>query len=214
MNMDQVWRYFPELDENQRTKMGLLPPLYQDWNEKINLVSRQDMDNLTERHILHSLAIAKIIRFLPGSAILDLGTGGGFPGIPLAIMFPDVQFLLVDSTGKKIAVVQDIIEQLGLKNATSRHTRAEGLSMKNAFDFVVSRAVAPLDKLLFWSQKLISKKHIHPYPNGIFALKGGLLDEEIKALPGKGAAYTELFAISKHFDEPFFEHKWVVYVQG
>jgi len=212
--MDKIWKYFPELDESQRSKMSLLPGLYQDWNEKINLVSRQDMDNLAERHILHSLAIAKVIRFLPNSSILDLGTGGGFPGIPLAILFPDVQFLLVDSTGKKITVVQDIIEQLGIKNATSRHTRAEELSTKNAFDFVVSRAVAPLDKLLLWSQKLISKKHKHPYPNGIFALKGGLLDEEIKALPGKGTSYTELFAVSNYFDEPFFQQKWVVYVQG
>jgi len=212
--MEQIWTYFPELDENQREKMGMLPGLYHDWNEKINLVSRQDMDNLTERHILHSLAIAKVIRFLPDSYILDLGTGGGFPGIPLAIMFPQVQFLMVDGTGKKIAVVQDIIEQLGLLNAEARHIRAEELSTKSAFDFVVSRAVAPLDKLLLWSQKLIGKKHRHPYPNGIFALKGGLMDEEIKALPGKGASYTELFAISKHFTEAFFQEKWVVYVQG
>lgn len=211
--MEQVYHYFPNLTADQKKSFEALPELYRNWNERINLISRLDVDNLVERHILHALAIAKAINFRPGTRILDLGTGGGFPGVPLAILFPEVEFLLVDGTGKKIAAVQDILTTLGLPNATARHTRAEELPMPGAFDFVVSRAVAPLDKLLLWSRRLISRKHQNAYPNGIWALKGGQLDEEIQALPGKGRNYTELIPIAKFFKEPYFEEKWVVYVQ-
>lgn len=211
--MEQVYHYFTSLTEDQKKSLEALPELYRSWNERINLISRMDVDNLVERHILHALSIAKAINFKPGTRILDLGTGGGFPGVPLAIFFPEVEFLLVDGTGKKIAAVQDILTTLGLQNATARHTRAEELPMPGAFDFVVSRAVAPLAQLLLWSRRLISRKHQNAYPNGIWALKGGRLDEEIDALPGKARSYTELIPISQFFKEPYFEEKWVVYVQ-
>lgn len=212
--MELISKYFPELKNDQIADLQQLTPLYTEWNSKINVVSRQDIDNLEERHILHSLAIARIFQFKPGASILDLGTGGGFPGIPLAIFFPETRFVLVDSTGKKIRVVQEVSEALGLENITAIHGRAEELKMPGQFDFVVSRAVAPLDKLLAWSARLLKKKHQHAYPNGLVALKGGDLREEIKALPGKGASYTEVFPVSGFFKEPFFEEKFVVYVQG
>jgi 16S rRNA (guanine527-N7)-methyltransferase len=212
--MQQLYAYFDALSEVQQQQFQALPELYQSWNEKINLISRQDMDNLVERHILHALAIAKCISFKPGTKVLDLGTGGGFPGIPLSILFPEVEFLLIDGTGKKIAVVQDILQHLQLTNASALHTRAEDLGMPKKFDFVVSRAVAPLDKLLQWSRPLLSQKHKNAYPNGLFALKGGDLKTEIQALPGKGSAYTECIPISSFFSESFFKEKWVVYVQG
>jgi len=160
------------------------------------------MDNLVERHILHALAIAKCISFKPETKVLDLGTGGGFPGIPLSILFPEVEFLLIDGTGKKIAVVQDIIQHLQLNNVKAFQARAEDLGMPKKFDFVVSRAVAPLDKLLQWSRPLLSQKHKNAYPNGLFALKGGDLKAEIQALPGKGSAYTECIPISSFFIRP------------
>lgn len=207
-------KYFSELDAGQIAQFQQLVPLYAEWNEKINVISRQDIENLEEHHILHSLAIAKIFQFKPGADLLDLGTGGGFPGIPLAIYFPLVNFCLVDGTGKKIKVVQEIVSALQLKNVTALHARAEDLKMAGTFDFVLSRGVAPLDKLLVWSQRLLKKKHVHAYPNGIIALKGGDLRQEINALPGKGKAYTEVFRISDYFTEPFFKEKSVVYVQG
>lgn len=212
--MDLLLKYFPELDSAQQAHFQALIPAYTEWNSRINVISRQDIENLEERHILHSLAIAKTIQFKPGSKILDLGTGGGFPGIPLAILFPEVQFVLVDGTGKKIRVVQEVAAAVGLKNVTALHARAEELKMNGQFDFVVSRAVAPLDKLLMWSFKLLSKKHLNSYPNGLIALKGGDLRTEIKALPGKGESYSEIFPISGFFSEPYFEEKYVVYVQG
>jgi 16S rRNA (guanine527-N7)-methyltransferase len=212
--MQQLYAYFDSLSEAQKQQFLALPQLYQSWNEKINLISRQDMDNLVERHILHALAIAKCISFKPETKVLDLGTGGGFPGIPLSILFPEVEFLLIDGTGKKIAVVQDIIQHLQLNNVKAFQARAEDLGMPKKFDFVVSRAVAPLDKLLQWSRPLLSQKHKNAYPNGLFALKGGDLKAEIQALPGKGSAYTECIPISSFFKEAFFKEKWVVYVQG
>lgn len=212
--MQQLHAYFDSLSEAQTQQFLALPELYKSWNEKINLISRQDMDNLVERHILHALAIAKCISLQPGTNVLDLGTGGGFPGIPLSILLPEVQFLLIDGTGKKIAVVNDIIQSLNLTNAQALQARAEDLAMPKKFDFVVSRAVAPLDKLLHWSKPLLTPKHKNAYPNGLFALKGGNLKAEIQALPGKGNAYTECIPISSFFKEAFFQEKWVVYVQG
>jgi len=212
--MSLLDKYFPNLTSEQRARFERLVPLYEDWNAKINVISRQDIEHLQERHILHSLAIAKVFQFNPGAHLLDLGTGGGFPGIPLAIFFPETKFTLVDGTGKKIRVVQEVAEALGLKNVTAMHARAEELKMNGQFDFVLSRGVATLDKLLLWGQRLLKKKHLHTYPNGIIALKGGDLQAEIRALPGKGASYTEAFPIRKFFEEEFFEEKFVVYVQG
>ncbi|MDX1912730.1 MAG: 16S rRNA (guanine(527)-N(7))-methyltransferase RsmG [Saprospiraceae bacterium] len=212
--IEKIKKYFPEISNGQATQFEQLEPLYRDWNEKINVVSRQDIENLTERHILHSLAIAKVLQFKPGSKILDLGTGGGFPGIPLAILFPEVDFVLVDGTGKKIKVVQAVAEALQLENVQAIHARVEELKMIQQFDFVVTRAVASLDKLLIWSQKFFKKKHSHVLPNGILALKGGDLHAEILVLPGKGREYTEIFPIRDFFRDEFFEEKAVVYVQG
>lgn len=212
--MELLRKYFPDLSPEQIDRFARLPGLYEEWNAKINVISRQDIANLTERHILHSLAIAKIFQFKDEAHILDLGTGGGFPGIPLAILFPQVTFTLVDGTGKKIKVVTEVAEALGLENVKAIHARAEELRMNGAFDFVLSRGVAPLSQLLVWAQHLIKKKHVHAYPNGIIALKGGDLRPEIDALPGRGRDYSEVFPISKYFKEPFFEEKFVVYVQG
>ena len=212
--LDLISTYFPKLSETQQAHLGQLPALYTDWNTRINVVSRQDIENLTERHILHSLAIAAFFQFNEGSNILDLGTGGGFPGIPLAIVFPEVQFTLIDGTGKKIKVVQEIAEALGLQNVTAKHLRAEEVTPKSGFDFVVTRAVAALPQLLQWAQPLLSRRHQNAYPNGILALKGGDIKAELKLLPGKANDYTEVFPIHEKFDRPFFEEKWIVYVQG
>ena len=212
--MEELLTYFPELSAQQREQFAQLPTLYSEWNAQINVVSRKDIENLLERHVLHSLAIAKVQAFDEGSKILDLGTGGGFPGIPLAILFPETQFVMVDGRGKKIKVVQEVAHALGLENVEAIHGRAEELKRFRQFDFVVTRAVASLDKLLLWSQKLISQKHQHAIPNGILALKGGNLQSEIKALPGKGKEYTDLYKIQEFFPLPYFEEKYVVYVQA
>ena len=212
--MQLIDKYFPDLNAEQRAQYAQLIPLYTEWNAKINVISRQDIENLEERHILHSLAIAKVVQFKPEARLLDLGTGGGFPGIPLAIMFPDTAFVLIDGTGKKIQVVKEVAAALGLKNVTALHARVEELKMNNQFDFVLTRGVTTLDKLLIWSQRLLKKKHLHAYPNGIIALKGGDLRAEIKALPGKGGAYSEIFHIQDFFKEEFFKEKHIVYVQG
>lgn len=214
MMSSPIAHYFPKLTEEQLSKFEQLVPLYREWNEKINVVSRQDIENLTERHVLHSLAIACVIGFSPSAKIMDLGTGGGFPGIPLAIFYPETQFTLVDATGKKIRVVEEVALALGLTNVTAIHARVEDLKMIGQYDFVLSRGVAPLDKLLFWGRKFLKKKHIHALPNGIIALKGGDLRPEINALPGKGSNYTDVYPIREFFSEPFFEEKFVVYVQG
>lgn len=212
--MQLLEKYFPNLTPEQHRRFAMLPSLYTEWNTKVNVISRQDIENLEVRHILHSLAIAKAFAFKADARLLDLGTGGGFPGIPLAILLPEVHFVLIDGTGKKIAVVQEIIRALGLSNAEAHHVRAEELKIRGTFDFVVTRAVAPLDKLLAWSQPLLSRKHRHAYPNGIIALKGGDLRAEAAALPGRIKDYVEVFPVQDYFQEPWFEEKWVVYMQG
>ncbi len=209
--MTEIIKYFPNLTEEQQNQFAALMPLYKEWNEKINVISRKDIDNLYSHHVLHSLAIAKVMKFKDGSEVLDLGTGGGFPGIPLAILYPSVSFLLVDSTAKKIRVVQEVTGALGLKNVEAQHIRVEDIKGKQ-FDFVVTRAVTSLDQLFRWSRKLIKTKHINILPNGILALKGGSIREEIKAL-GKGQ-YVDISNISKFFEEDYFEEKVVAYVQG
>jgi 16S rRNA (guanine527-N7)-methyltransferase len=208
--MQSIKRYFPQITDHQLKQFEALIPFYEDWNQKINVISRKDIEHLELHHVLHSLAIVKMVSsFKPGTTVMDLGTGGGFPGIPLAIFFPKVEFLLIDGTGKKIKVVQAAIEELGLKNVAAMQKRAEEL--KQSFDFVVTRAVADLDKLWEWSQKLIHQNHKNGLPNGLIALKGGKIDQEIKALP-RGTS-IEKTAIQSWFDDPYFEEKFVVYVQ-
>lgn len=208
--MELIKQYFPSLTDQQTDQLAQLLPLYKEWNQKINVISRKDIDNLYERHVLHSLSIAKFIQFNPESHIIDLGTGGGFPGIPLAILFPEVNFHLVDSIGKKLKVIKDIAEQIGLENVRTSHSRVEDLHEKA--DFIVCRAVASIDKLVSWTKKLYSPKMLHGLPNGLIALKGGRVNEEIKTL-SKGA-YTEKLALTDYFQEDFFTDKYIVYVQG
>ena len=209
-SVQTIIQYFPDLNDAQVDKLSRLAPLYEEWNARINVISRKDIGNLYERHVLHSLAIARVISFADGAKVLDLGTGGGFPGIPLAILFPEVSFTLIDGTKKKIQVVQAVAEGLNLSNVTALHKRAEELKLK--FDFVVSRAVAPLDRLMEWCAPLIQNNQLHGLPNGLLALKGGDLKGEIKGL-GRGA-YTEIFPIEDFFAEAYFKEKFVVYAQG
>ena len=209
--MEIIEKYFFKLNDEQRQQFFALDGLYRDWNAKINLISRKDIENLYERHILHSLAIAKVLQFKPGTDVLDIGTGGGFPGIPLAILFPKVNFLLVDGTLKKINVVQDIIEKIGLQNATAQAIRAEELKKKK-FDFIVTRAVAVMPQLRVWTHHLFKEKEMNSMPNGLIALKGGKVEEEIKNLP-KGE-YTEVSPISDFFEEDYFKEKFIVYLQA
>ncbi len=210
MGPEIIWKYFPHLDAHQRRQIEALDGLYREWNARINVISRKDIVNLYLRHVLHSMAIGKEVAFAPGAQVLDLGTGGGFPGIPLAILFPETQFTLIDGTGKKIKVVQAVAEALQLDNVEALHVRAEMLKGRK-FDFVVSRAVAALDKLVMWSFPLLKKQMQHALPNGLLALKGGNIRSEIAALP-KGS-YTELFPLTDYFDEPWFADKYLVYVQ-
>ena len=206
-----VYKHFPELTDRQREQFAQLDALYRDWNAKINVISRKDIDNLYPNHILHSLAIAKVVRFLPGAKVLDLGTGGGFPGIPLAILFPETQFHLVDGIAKKIRVCNEVIQGLGLTNVTAEQKRAEELK-KPVYDFVVTRAVAKMERIAEWSLRLISKKQRHALPNGILALKGVGLAEEMAALP-KGT-YLEEYPIKDIFPGvDFYEVKAVIYLQ-
>jgi 16S rRNA (guanine527-N7)-methyltransferase len=199
-------KYFPNLTEKQKNQYSALYELYVDWNSKINVISRKDIDNLYERHVLHSLGIAEFIKFKPNSAILDVGTGGGFPGIPLAILFPEVQFTLIDSIGKKIKVGTEVANAIGLKNITLKHLRIQ--DEKGKFDFVVSRAVMPLDELVKLVKKNISPKQHNALPNGLICLKGGELQHEI--LPFKNIAET--FELSELFEGEFFKTKKVVYL--
>lgn len=199
-------KYFPEITEKQLNQFELLFPLYMEWNEKINVVSRKDIDNLMLHHVLHSLAIAKFINFRPGTEILDIGTGGGFPGIPLAILFPESHFHLVDSIGKKIQVVHGVAEGLGLTNITALHTRAEDLDQD--FEFILSRAVASMSKLYHWAHKKFSPNHFHEHRNGLILLKGGDLTEEIAEFGRK----NKLINLSTYFSEDFFETKKIVYI--
>jgi 16S rRNA (guanine527-N7)-methyltransferase len=208
--LEIIKTYFPDLSSHQEEQFKKLWDLYQDWNQKINVISRKDIDNLYVNHVLHSLSIAKYLDFSDGSRVLDLGTGGGFPGIPLAILYPEVQFTLVDGTRKKITVCKGVIEALELKNVVASQRRAE--EMKEKFHFVVTRAVAKIDKLLMWSRKLISNQQKNALPNGIIALKGGDIEEEMKLLP-KGE-YYEIVPLEVYFQEEAFDEKYIVYVQG
>ena len=204
--MEIILKYFPDLTEEQRRQFAALYDLYIDWNAKINVISRKDIENLYEHHVLHSLGIAKVIRFRPGTSIMDLGTGGGFPGIPLAILFPDVKFHLVDSIVKKVRVATEVANAIGLKNVTFRHARAE--EEKQLFDFVVSRAVMPLADLVKIIKKNISPRQQNVLPNGLICLKGGELEHE--AMPFKHR--TTLHSLNEDFKEEFFQTKKVVYV--
>lgn len=204
--MDIILKYFPQLTERQREQFAALHALYHDWNAKINVISRKDIDNLYEHHVLHSLGIARMIRFKAGTQIMDLGTGGGFPGIPLAILFPDTRFHLVDSIGKKIKVCTEVASALGLDNVTTRHCRAE--EEKGKFDFVVSRAVMPLADLLKIIRKNIAKEQRNALPNGLICLKGGELDKETVAVKH----HCMVTPLSDYFEEEFFETKKVIYV--
>lgn len=199
-------KYFPGLTDIQKEQFGALYDLYTDWNSKINVISRKDIANLYEHHVLHSLGIAKIINFKPGTGVMDLGTGGGFPGIPLAILFPEVTFHLVDSIGKKVKVATEVANAIGLKNVTTRHCRAE--EEKQQFDFVVSRAVMPLTDLLKIIRKNIRKEQHNALPNGLICLKGGELDKEVMPVRHQ-ALITDL---KDFFSEEYFETKKVVYV--
>tara|TARA_B100000809_G_scaffold3549_1_gene3832 strand:+ start:38790 stop:39419 length:630 start_codon:yes stop_codon:yes gene_type:complete len=198
-------KYFPDLNELQIQQFEKLEVLYKDWNSKINVISRKDIDELYVRHVLHSLGIAKVQPFLPGSKVLDVGTGGGFPGIPLAIMFPETHFYLVDSIGKKIKVVQGVSEALGLKNLKAQHIRAE--EVKGEFDFIVSRAVTTMPDFVKWVRKKVTKKQNHELKNGILYLKGGDLTEELSVFTS-----TTLYDLSDYFNEEFFETKKVVHL--
>jgi 16S rRNA (guanine527-N7)-methyltransferase len=201
-----IQKYFEGLTEQQVTQFDQLYDLYSFWNSQINVISRKDIDELYERHILHSLGIAKFINFIPGTKVLDVGTGGGFPGIPLAILFPDTQFHLVDSIGKKIKVVTEVAAALGLKNVKASHLRAEQVTDK--YDFVVSRAVTRLIDFYPWIKGKFSKDSRHAIANGILYLKGGDLTEEI----AESRLKAELYPLSAYFEEAFFETKYVVYI--
>jgi 16S rRNA (guanine527-N7)-methyltransferase len=203
--MELIIKYFPNLSDKQLKKFALLQDLYTDWNLKINVVSRKDIEELYLRHVLHSLGIAKVMEFRPGSYVLDVGTGGGFPGIPLAILFPETQFILVDSIGKKIKVVNEVVEGLGLNNVTAHHMRVEQLEGK--FDFIISRAVARMDAFTRWTKGKIKSKSKHTLPNGILYLKGGDLTEELANFPK-----AKIYNLSDFFTEEFFETKKVVFL--
>jgi len=205
--MDVILKYFPNLSSNQILQFESLLDLYASWNTKINVISRKDMDSFYERHVLHSLGIAKVMNFKAGTHVLDVGTGGGFPGIPLAILFPKTNFLLIDSIGKKINVVNDVVEQLQLTNVSTAHQRAE--HVKKPFDFVVSRAVTRMPAFIDWIEKGFSKKSINDFPNGILYLKGGDLAEELSSID----YHYNSFDLADYFEEDFFETKKVVYVQ-
>lgn len=204
--MDKILKYFPNITERQQQQFAELKPLYSDWNGKINVISRKDIDNIYLHHVLHSLAIAKEVSFRPGSRILDFGTGGGFPGIPLAIMFPDCHFKMIDRTAKKIKVVNEIVSALNLKNVKA--VQLPGEEEHEMYDFVVSRAVMSLPDLMRIVRKNISKSQHNSVPNGLICLKGGNIDNEIQPF-GK---ILEISAISNTFDEDWFKDKYIIYV--
>jgi 16S rRNA (guanine527-N7)-methyltransferase len=201
-----VFKYFPDLSATQQEQISQLKELYIFWNNQINVVSRKDIDELYERHVLHSLGIAKVIQFKPGTTILDIGTGGGFPGIPLAILFPEVQFHLVDAIGKKIKVVDEVSKGIGLQNLTCEHQRAE--KVKGEYDFIVSRAVTRMASFMLWTKGKIKKDSNNSLKNGIVALKGGDLAEELSEIRNKSTLYN----LSDYFEEEFFETKKVVHI--
>lgn len=203
--MQIIKKYFPDLTALQFSQFEQLEIVYKEWNSKINVISRKDIDELYLRHVLHSLGIAKVQVFVPGSQLLDVGTGGGFPGIPLAIMYPETQFHLVDSIGKKIKVVQGVVDALGLKNVQATHIRAE--KVKGQYDFIISRAVTQMPDFVKWVRKKVVKKQQHDLKNGILYLKGGDLTEELSQYPS-----AQLFELSNYFEESFFETKKVVHL--
>ncbi len=204
--MELIDKYFSDLSPLQREQFEKMEALYTTWNAKVNVISRQDIETLYERHILHSLGIAKVVAFKSGTQVLDVGTGGGFPGIPLAIMFPDARFHLVDSIGKKIRVVQEIANELGLKNVVAEQIRAEKLT--DSYEFIVSRAVTRLGPFVGWVRNKVSRNSFHEKKNGILCLKGGDLNEE----RAEAGVKSKLFNLSDYFEEPFFETKKIVYV--
>ena len=204
--MEQLLKYFPTLSVEQQRQFAALDALYRDWNAKINVISRKDIDNLYEHHVLHSLAIAKMIHFRPGTRILDFGTGGGFPGVPLAILFPECEFKLIDGTGKKIRVAQEVCNAIGLKNCHPEHLRGE--EEKGKFDFIVSRAVMPLTDLVKIVRKNIAKENRNAMPNGILCLKGGNLEGELQPF----RKIVESQELSTWFSEEWFKEKHVIYL--
>jgi len=205
MKAELVFKYFTTLNDEQREQFARLDALYKDWNQKINVVSRKDIDELYLRHVLHSMGIAKIQEFNEGAHILDVGTGGGFPGIPLAILFPNVNFTLVDAIGKKIKVVDEVVQGLQLENVKTHHSRVEDIP--GQFDFIVSRAVAAMPTFVHWTKGKIKKDSAHQRKNGILYLKGGDLTEELK-----GYETVQVFDLNEYFEEDFFETKKVVYL--
>ena len=206
MTAEIIQKYFPQLSNEQRQQFDALDALYRDWNTKINVISRKDIDQLYEHHVLHSLAIAKIINFRPGTRILDFGTGGGFPGVPLSILFPECQFKLIDGTGKKIRVAQEVCNAIGLKNCQPTHLRGE--DEKDKYDFIVSRAVMPLPDLVKLMRKNISKTQQNALPNGVICLKGGDLQAELQPYH----KIVETTEISQFFSEEWFKEKYVIYL--
>ena len=206
MNAEIIYRYFPSLNDTQLQQFAALGELYRDWNTKINVISRKDIDQLYQHHVLHSLAIAKIINFRPGTRILDFGTGGGFPGVPLSILFPECQFKLIDGTGKKIRVAQEVCNAIGLKNCAPTHLRGE--DEKDKYDFIVSRAVMPLPDLVKLMRKNISKTSQNALPNGVLCLKGGNLQAELQPYH----KIVEATEISQFFSEEWFKEKYVIYL--
>jgi 16S rRNA (guanine527-N7)-methyltransferase len=206
MTAQIIEKYFQQLSQEQRQQFNALDALYRDWNTKINVISRKDIDQLYEHHVLHSLAIAKIINFRPGTRILDFGTGGGFPGVPLSILFPECQFKLIDGTGKKIRVAQEVCNAIGLKNCQPTHLRGE--DEKDKYDFIVSRAVMPLPDLVKLMRKNISKQQQNALPNGVICLKGGDLQAELQPYRN----IVETTEISQFFSEEWFKEKYVIYL--
>lgn len=208
MVLQIIDKYFPRLNEVQKTKLSALLQVYTEWNQKINVISRKDMESFYVHHVLHSLSVALFVQWPKGTKILDLGCGGGFPGIPLAILFPDIEFTLIDGTAKKIKVVNAVIEELQLDNVKAFHSRAEEQKLK--FHFVLSRAVAPLHQLLEWSKPLLLSNSIHALPNGLIAYKGGDLKEELRSIPSN--YFAESWPIREKISEEYFETKYLVYV--
>jgi 16S rRNA (guanine527-N7)-methyltransferase len=205
--MDVILKYFSDFTEKQLQQFSALQTLYTDWNNKINVISRKDIDSLYLKHVLHSLAIATVIDFKPGTRIIDIGTGGGFPGVPLAIFFPEVQFHLVDSIGKKLKVVEAVKQELKLDNITTQHTRAEEIKDRQ-FDFVVTRAVAPLKDLWYWCNRMIAKKSSNSLLNGLISLKGGELAQEIS----ESGLRPKQISIEEIFPEEFFKEKYILHI--
>lgn len=205
---EKILKYFPNLSDDQKNKIKSLEDIYKFWNAQINVISRKDFDEFYLRHVLHSLSIAMKFKFTPGTKIMDLGTGGGFPGIPLAIFYPDVHFLLTDSIGKKIKVVNEVAASLNLQNLTAAHSRSEDI--KEKFDFIVTRAVAEFDQLIKWTRNKFSKEEKNSNLNGLICLKGGDLEQELSNYKSK----VEIHNITDFFEETFFETKKIIYLSA